>query len=340
MKKQSLVYTSSSILLVLFLTIFFACQKEDALIESQENPESIAVFKSGDAYINFRNTVFSYSYEELVAYEESMGYKSFGRSCEELYYSIDPQEFQNVDQVKEFVEKHKEYLQLIQGSDGDLTLEVVDYKNPYRYFINNEKLFQIDNVVYKVIGDFILSTGIDNITKLKTINLENISSFEEDIEVSFLNYKQPELPNKLKDDTYNCGTNPGTGTVTNGGERTKIELDIYMDDVIWAGTCLYSHYLVRPYNRFLGIWYWCNRDLEADINVAEDYYINAWTRIMDSYSKDFDEVDEQKLEGDVGHSYVSTPGFCPHYYHFGGYEFTGQSDETDAVTISCNSGLF
>lgn len=62
---------------------------------------------------------------------------------------------------------------------------------------------------------------------------------------------------------------------------------------------IYSHYLVRPYYKTLGIWYWCTRTLYANVKVAEDYYISPnWYRIFDSYVNNG--TLDSKLEGDIG----------------------------------------
>lgn len=339
MKKKSLIIASCSILLVTSLSVFMACQKEDSLIKNQDKSVTIPFFKNAHEYSVMRNKVFSFSHKELKAYELSNGYESFGRACEDLYYSIDPKDFKSVDQIKQYVEKHKEYLQLIEGSDGELTLEVVDHNNPYRYFINTDRLFQIDTVVYKVVGDYIMSAPISSISKLKSINLGNISSIKSDTEVHLMNYKIAEPSDRLKDATYNCGTNPGDGQVTNGSERVITTLGIYMDDVVWAGTCLYSHYIVRGYHKVI-FWFRYDRDLSTDIDIAEDYYINAWNRIQGSFVKNFDSIQESAIEGDLGYSWVCTPGYCPHNFHFGGYVFKAQSEYTDEVTISCHPELF
>ena len=65
--------------------------------------------------------------------------------CEELYFRINPEEFKSVEQVKDFLASNSEYLQLIEDEDGELTLETLLFKNPNRYFINKDKMFQIND---------------------------------------------------------------------------------------------------------------------------------------------------------------------------------------------------
>jgi hypothetical protein len=106
-----------------------------------------------------------------------------------------------------------------------------------------------------------------------------------------------------------------------------------------SGTMIYSHYLVRPYHYDWPFWYWCQRKLWADIDVAEDYYISpSWQRIIGSYTE-FGTT-AYKLEGDVGAYWVSAPNTVSHNYHFGGYYFWADSDDTGDVGLLCHGELF
>ena len=327
-------------MIAVFALIFTACLKDNFNSDQDIHPD-VPFFKTSDDYKNSRSRIFSFSLQELKEYEDSRGYKSFGRTCDELYKSINPEDFKDLAQLTEFVEEHKDYLQLSQGSDGYLTLEVVDYKNPYRYFVNEERLFQISTEVYKVIGDYYLITDEKNIDVLRSINLGNIEQFVDDTQIRTFKYRNTDNNLRLKDDTYNCGTTDQDDDQTDDRERIAINLSIHMDDIIYASTCVYSHYLVKAYRRTI-FWFAVDRDLYAHIDVTNDWYTNAWFRTSGTYTKNFDSIDESKLEEDIGFHWLSTKPntYFPHYYHWGGYYFDAKQDECSyTVNLSCNEGL-
>ena len=56
--------------------------------------------------------------EELNAYEDSKGYKSFGRKSEQLYAGTDFEKFKSIDEIKAFVESNSEYLKIVEDGFG------------------------------------------------------------------------------------------------------------------------------------------------------------------------------------------------------------------------------
>ncbi|MEA1878224.1 MAG: hypothetical protein U9N86_15375 [Bacteroidota bacterium] len=315
-----------------------SCSKHELSTDSISDHSTVPIFKSGISLMDYSKAIFSLSYEERIAWEDSHGYRSFGSICEELYLSIDPADFKSIQEVKQFVSKHSKYLQLIEDEDGRLTLEVVDYKNPYRYMMNKDKMFQIDNSAYKISGDYILSTDVGNIEKLRTQDAQNLDFSNKD-GIKVWKYNNNLENNRLKDATYNYGTSlDPPAKETNGNYRTKVELDEYMWDNY--GTMIYTHYLVRAYKYVWPVWYWNTRDLTVEVKVAEDYYISpTWDRFImeDAHT---DSKTGNNLSTNVGEYIVSAPGSVPHIHHWGGYFIKATSDKTDDVVAQENAGYF
>lgn len=172
--KTKLKATAKLFCLLIALIIINGCTKEKDTIIGDSNDGQIASFKSTEEYNDYRKVVFSLSFAELRVYEESKGYKSFGRACDELYLSIDPNKFKNTDEVIKFVEEHSKYLQLISQPGGEFILETVNYDDPYRYFYNEEGIYQIGSNVIKKLQGYLVSTDRNNLNNLKTIDNNNI----------------------------------------------------------------------------------------------------------------------------------------------------------------------
>jgi hypothetical protein len=315
---------------------FFSCSKSD-ITQKMDSDQTLKVpsYKTVESLIDLRKTIFSLTHEERMAYEDSHGYKSFGRICDELYFSILPSKFNSIEEAKTFVADHSEYLQLIVGEDGSLTLETVDYNNPYRYFMDINKMFRIGNSMYKVFDANIASTTVEDAEKLKSLTSENLSSLNDE-KITVFNYKFSNRDNQLKDVALNCGTHLDN-SVDNDRNRTHYELDIYEMDQ--SGTMVYSHYLVRPYYKTLGIWYWCQRTISADIKVANDYYVTpTWGRITETYYNSGELA--YSLSGDLGVYWISAPNSVPHIFHFGGYYILADTPSTPSISDQCNAGYF
>jgi hypothetical protein len=338
MKKTRISLTKTFALSIVILALsFHSCTKQDVTIISNAGISSkIPNFKSVESFNDLKNKVFSFTYEELKTWEESQGYKSFGRTCEELYYSVKPTDFKNIEEVKEFVAKHSDLLQLLVDSEGRLTLEVVEYNNPFRYFMDKDGMFQIGTTVYKLIDDNIASTSVENLRKLEVLNSQNLSS-REDSTIKVFNYKISHTPNGLKDVAYDCGIQD-SAHMDNDRNRTHYELNLYMED-LGLGTQIRSHYLVRPYYYTWPIWYWCTRTISAEIKVAEDYFVSpSWSRFSETYSNSGTLAG--KLEGDLGQWVVAGLPWVPHIFHFGGRYFWADTPSTPSISHSCHSELF
>jgi len=171
-----------------------SCSKEEAtIINKSDETSNILSFKDINEYRETRNLICSFTSEELIQYEVSKGYKSFGRICDELYSNIDPEEFISTDEIKTYVTLNSDYFQLIEEENGDLTFEKVLFRNPDRYLLNEDKMNKINGTVYKVFEDFTVSTNERNSDILKSININNIASYSNDPNFIFTSTKSNKI---------------------------------------------------------------------------------------------------------------------------------------------------
>lgn len=345
MKTKNLNYLFISILLVMFNS----CAKDDINIrENSETSKNIISFENFSEYKIAQEKVLTMNNEELKNYEESLGYKSFGRASEEFYRNIEMDKFNSKEEIVSFVIKNNHFLQLIDDENGELELETKFYNNPKRYFLNKDYMFEIGNSLYKVVEEGVIISGSENYDLLKEIDSDNIESYVNKNEgLTFLSNKFKVEDNGLKDATYNCGQSK-TARKTNGRDRVKMEMSIsYSDTYGWDPinqveypmTILNNYVLIRPYKRTLGIWYWCSRTLSCDLKIAVDtYYSNiGWGR--KNFHKSEPGKHDSKLEYTLEGGVISEGYFSRYNMHYSGLDCWAKSGSTGRATIECNPGI-
>jgi hypothetical protein len=272
--------------------------------------------------------------------EESQGFKSFGRTCDELYNNINPEDFKSIEEVKTFVAKNSEYLQLIEDENGELTLETVLFKNPNRYLVGKNKMFKINKSVYRIFDDATVMTKEENIEKLRSIEKNSISMYKSDPDFIFMNTDSKKVSSQQKNLEDNCGK-AAHDYRTEGRDRTHMWLECgeYFDELFGTPITYFStNFLIRPYKRTLGIWYWCSRTISCDVKIAADWY-NGVSWVRDQYLYSELGVGDSKIE----HVFASGTSGGGHNYwrelHFGGYDAWGATPSAPAVVLQCNTSV-
>ncbi len=137
--KQVRVLTAIVVAIVIGAGIFYACQK-DGLLKMHKNGTGMRVFNSMDELFEEVKYVNSMDEDELTAYENQIGFQSFGRVSESVYWQIlkelgEPlgyeylgdEEMDDVDyeftveNAQEYVSQYPEYLKLCSSiaEDGE-----------------------------------------------------------------------------------------------------------------------------------------------------------------------------------------------------------------------------
>lgn len=333
-------YIYHAIWIIILFTIT-SCQKEKidkTTTFKNSNDEKFIKFNSSIDYNATLKKVLSFSDVERKKWEETLGFKSFATICNEFYFSINPEEFSNIESLKNYVNINSEYLQLKQDETGDFTLEASLINDPIRYLLNRDRLFQIGDTVYKVLENSIIHSNIIYINKLKAINEGNFLNYIADENIFIENQSLNEQGN-LKDVTYNCGVWT-EDRVTNGSERTYLRIGIYSQN-IGNGTEQGADFMVRPYKKILGIWYWCTRTISCDIAVAVDYYVytspysGSWLRQYATYSESG--TSTSSISGILSSYWISIGFYGTPQSHFGGYHCWADTPSTDPfVSFECN----
>lgn len=346
-------YLNLGVALIVILAMS-ACKKDAA--DKSSNPKIQSNIKSASAkilkfgsYNEFKKEleyITSATFEEKQKWEESKDFVSFGRASDEFYLSLDPEKL-NIEKLKGIVEQNPEYLILLKGEDGEYTLESAFWDNPLRRFINQDKLYQIGETIYKLFSFGTVSTNEYNIKKLKSITENNYLSFKNDADLLFINSHSSDKI--LKDGQYNCGKDI-EDRVTNGNNRIYIHVHNWNWDFednnfpSEDGTMNRTRYNVRPYKKTLGIWYWCIRHISCSIRIATDRYIYENETVTTpgyyrrqnqdtpptTYSDNVEGFWDERISYDLG---------SPDYSHFGGYNCWGSQPSAGPVIIQCNTSI-
>jgi hypothetical protein len=256
MKSKSLIYCA------MFLTasLFFACKKDIVEPKALESCSNILYFDSQKEMVTELNKVLSMTEEEKFQWEDSKGFKSAEIEAERFYKSIEPEKFKSQEEVIHFVEKNSNYLKLTADGQGGFELDTRLGESLYKYFANEQSVFQIKDSIYKVFNDGVIAVGEEKYQELLNSDFETALSLGN---ISTSNQT-------LKSVYSSC---PATTVRSDiGSERVRMIIDIF-----WAYDTYSKQYdigtstQVGAYNRVLGIWFQARRTLSCSINIDFKY---------------------------------------------------------------------
>lgn len=296
------------LLCMCYSIMFSACSKDDNPIEgvlfAKEKVQSFA----NDSLFNLAfSEVIALTKEERELKETKQGFKSFGTICQEFYETINPDQFKNIEELKMFVAENSEYLQLIPEQNGEYTLEVIAYDNPYRYLVNENREVKIGEKKYKL-----METSLVDITGevLPQINKIQKASIQEGC--------------KLIDYFYQTKDNSGDRTVF------KITNEFVRHQ---EGSVLRTKYRVQPYKRTMGVWYQCNRSISLNISYKGILYPGNRTFPFNCY-KEF-RTSGRILEGEYDF-FIGDVWDVNYRIFVNNFSFSGWTPSVPAITWSCS----
>ncbi len=276
-----------------------------------------------------------------MAWEDTHGFKSFGRVCDEIYDNAQPEKFTTIAEFNDLVSKESKYLYLDKLPNGELSLEKRLNMNENRYFINSDNVFQIGQTVYKVLEKGVASTKAENAHKLQNINNENLYSFLNQSEFELTNgVMGSRLGKVLKDAQYDCG-NTASRTESSGNDQTRMKIQCGVDWNLssqWVQP--YSKYTIGAYKRgsFFLPWILVKRHISMDMKTRVDFKVNdsfggyTWkTAILVDHGNDiFVDQHINTIKGDQVY------GIKTDECHYGGYDCWGDTPSAPTVNLECN----
>lgn len=345
MKTKSQDFEFYLSLLLTLLIFISSCKKEEIYNSNEvkiedgpivEEPLTILSFNSIKDFFEAHKKIAEMSQTEREVYEESKGYKSFGRLCDEFYNNIDPNEFNSIEEIKTFVSLNSEFLKLIEEENGDIKVVGAMYNDPTRYLINQRKIFIIDKEAFKVFNGFLVSTDIMNIEVLDSCNSESITTYKDnpgyffsfpDVKLVSNYYETKDYPPP----PYNFCSDYFFDDSVEGRDMTELRLGWNRLQV--GSQWMFVTYLdIRAFKKTLGLWWLTQRTISWDAKWASDFLVQGF---------DWDRKQHATSGADFGYSiYLEEPEYYTLQYttvdnHFGGFEGWGRTPSAPAITFQC-----
>jgi hypothetical protein len=338
MKRKSL-----KLFMLLFIgccatSLFYSCSKDEAF-QSNVLETDIVKFKTFEEYNEALNTVLSMSKDERKNYEESKGYISFGRMCDEFYDKIDFDEFESLEAIKVFAATN-DFIAVIEDYDGEIIFEKTLATNRNRFFINSDRLFQIGDYVYKAFEDGTAATHISNIHKLVQIKSYSVYSVPEDAEITVSHINKDS--SNLKDAANNCGLH-FYWPVPQGSYRIGLGVEVEMTHRWSSGvpfTYLYSGTYIKVFRKKTFGWAYSKRMVDYSSKLGMDLETaSGWTR------ENYKTNGTHDIDGTFSYNFVNrwltTSSHYPYSVHLGAYVgFAQMVNEGVRTDIACNENTF
>ncbi len=211
-----------SVLLTIFA--FTSCDKNElAISEIQKNTKTdILTFATQEDFDKTLAKVNAMTKEERLAWEKQQGFKSFGTICDEFYATIQPENFKSLEEVKAFVSKNSDKIELYTSSDGETYCEPKDYNGLFRNISGINEMFIIGDKAYKVVENKLVSSSLKNIDELKKCTkitfVENSAVFEIQPTVESGSSNIFKVSNAIDNSAYK------EGTIKIGSDNYKLKL--------------------------------------------------------------------------------------------------------------------
>ncbi|WP_416867424.1 MAG: hypothetical protein ACMVP2_08715 [Imperialibacter sp.] len=245
-------------------------EEQDVSPYTATQPSSkIQSFSSFEDVRLLSNTYSSKSLEEIIAEEDANGFASFGRLSDEIYMQAVSQNFSSVDELYDFVNNNATFVEIVVEEDGEKSFRRKLQNDPYRYLINQDRIFIIKDDAFKIFASKMISLPVAQLKKLQQMN-------ELDVINGAIGDAQVGASGRTTDLAYDIGSNIVKITA-NSNERVVLELNTQVNSYnIYAYTqpkCydVGATVSIKGQRKFLGIWYDDKRTLSGDVKLALDY---------------------------------------------------------------------
>ncbi len=263
-------------------------------------------------------------------------WESWGKTADKIYddlsNKIESGEISSESELTPFIETNAEYLQLEIEDDGE------SYINPtiddrIKYFINKDRLYKIEDDLFKVYSNGTLKVSDRDLNKVSTsiaysdINDPNFQSNNEIIISS-------RLDEGVGDPNDECGASK-VGQTTTGNQRTKVYAKAKQTIGLNNQVFVQVDYEAKPFKKVFGSWHSVKRTFKGAWAAGLDYEdASGWHFLSDSYS--YANVKDNHIKYTViGHSYYwygsGNPGF-----HLNGVSVWADTPSTSYADVECN----
>ena len=234
-------------MLVISLTIgLISCNESEDLCPAED---SLLVFSSEQEFNSELLKVNNMSLDELIAYENGKGYSSFGRECLQFYKSINFEGFKSIRELEKFVEKNCKYLKLVEDDGGELCVSKIFEDRADRFFLNENFMYQVGDVVYKILEVGTVETNLENADVFYEVG-DDIVFYKQDDRFIIIDDKEETSTPTLKS-SQACGTYKSDNS-TDGIQRLLVYISVDNSGSTKV-KCVFSAKAQKQ--SWLGYWY-------------------------------------------------------------------------------------
>jgi len=269
-----------------------ACDKKSDLVGDTDSSvrskapvsNNIRYFENYEQLSEEIDRTISMSLEQLCAYEAELDFNSFGKLADLAYEEVAKYEddYKNIAEVKAAIANFPEYLQLIEDEEMGTSVETKLYQRITKYVINEEKMYQVNDSLIKILENGLIQTSVNKYKELLSINEENVLEFLEDENFKILldnfygssgdnwglegNPHNYPLANHLG--KYKMNENVKTIKVDGRNRDHRLRVKVRIDFISYTKEKLSYEFESRRKGIWNGAWWGFGQPVKFDLNVT------------------------------------------------------------------------
>lgn len=270
-------------LIIVAVSIFMiSCENDVELTKNDINQDyNIMTFNSYEEYNEEVNKKALMTSEELCKYEEDNNYYSLARKSEEVYFSVNSEDFKTEEEIVNFVKKNSKYLEILTDENNEKSVEIRSELNPGILVANDDGMYIITNNVYKLVGNFTILADKKYQEKIKDVNMSNYTQYLNDSTILFPEYiRTGSTKGNLVLD-YDSVHSPVQLKRRNIIEST-LSVETYQNTNGSWDSQVKSYIIGRPQKKTI-FWFNCYRTMYSRLHAYATYYYNGQWNSLNLY---------------------------------------------------------
>lgn len=250
-------YKINIIIVILGLFFFNSCNDDQIITvpDKMEVDNGLKSFENYDELYEELETVNNLTIDELIDYEDAQDFNSFGKISDLLYFEFLEDSTATFSEVLEFIKLHPKYVELVIESD---TSFVPTYETSLRYIMNDDRMFKVQDTLFKVFNSGIVSTLYENYDELLHLEDKDLNNLDEGY--YFAPYSNSKYGNQVIFQN------------TVGNERIRIVFGYVVINYQLVMGGVFESFklesLVRPFHKFTFYWHYAKRTISTNYSFT------------------------------------------------------------------------
>jgi len=342
--------TTTLILIFSIILGLFSCSKMDVENQLQENntnklhkSSNILIFSNYAEFLQIWDTISSLDESSIcnLLYQR-YNHESFAEEIDEFYDNIDWELSDNTEDLSLFLTENQNFFSITLDDVGDRVIEPALSSNMMRWFINEDRLFQIGDTIFKVLENLTVGTNLSDILVFEGVNETNVAQAIGNGDVFIFSENGESL--QLKDGAHNCGIQASKAEWS-GPERVNIRITVAYAhlggyDYVPKATNEWTQLSIKGYRKKLGAWVNVSRTITCDVKIATGYYnwnSYTWNRKIGTHATNG--TFTKHLSKILTSEWTATGFWVNSISHFDGYDCWGKIPGSPRAELKCNTHL-